>query len=155
MAKKCRPSPVRPASQSWTEAKRHGNAAEEAVAAYYRQRGCDTLQMLGPHPSDLELRMRLEVKHDLKSQTSNKVAIEVSCNGKPSGLTTTTAHRWVIVAGAVGYMVRTEQLRDFISHENFSPVSAGDGLRSRVRLVPLLTLQTLDMFQKLDLSEWL
>ncbi len=142
-------------SPSWTERKRQGDAAELAVAEYFKQRDCLVAKTLGLDRFDLLVQSRLEIKHDLQGTTTGNVAIEIAFNGRPSGLSATSADRFVVVVGDTAFLSRTGQLRALIDSGNFRTVPAGDGKRATVRLVPVTTLQTLDMFQKLDLSEWL
>lgn len=142
----------RPDSQSWTESKRHADAAELAVAEYFKRLDCQMSKTLGLDSFDLLLQLRIEVKRDLQATKTGNVAIEVACNGKPSGIMATGADRWVIVVGTVGYMVRTVQLRALVKTENFQTVSAGDGKRAQIRLVPLRMVQSLEIFRQLDLS---
>lgn len=65
---------------------------------------------------------KIEVKTDLGSIRTSNIVIEYMCNGKPSGLSTTTAQEWVIIFfydRRLHYgRVRTEDLKTYIKNNN-------------------------------------
>jgi len=143
----------RPDSPSWTAAKAHGDAAELAVAEYFKARGCDVTKTLGHDTYDLLVMMKLEVKNDLKAAETGNLAFEVAYKGKPSGVMTTSAHRYIVVVGDKAYAAKTVELRTLLKSHNFPPIPAGDGKLARVSLIPLDMLGNLDFVQTITLPE--
>jgi len=131
---------MRPDSPSWIAAKAVGDHAEYLVAEYFRRIGFDALKRVGKAAADLELRTSLEIKHDKACERTGNVAIEVECNGKPSGIETTQAQWWVWVIRDEMLMVPVEQVRA-LAKTHGQPKPAGDGMRARIVLVPLTTLR--------------
>lgn len=65
-----------------------------------------------------ENRMTYEVKYDAPSLRTGNYAIEIECNGKPSGLLTTEADYWVIYDDVNFFIIRTKELINFILLNN-------------------------------------
>ena len=90
---------MRPDSPQWIAAKAEGDRAELAIAAWFRdKRGWETYKALGRTDFDLLLQCQVEVKHDLQAPKTDNVAIETAYRGQPSGIITSKATWWVIVA---------------------------------------------------------
>jgi hypothetical protein len=89
--------------------------------------------------SDIVLNLGIEVKCDLRSGDTGNVAIETSCNGKPSGITASTSMFWVVVIPtgqfAGSWWVPAAQLRLTVSERKSIP--AGDRKAARVVLLPV------------------
>jgi len=68
-----------------------------------------------------EVNIALEVKYDLRNQTSGNILIEFECNDKPSGITTTKADFWVLFDKPDGDDIwfLTEDIRRCIYENNF------------------------------------
>jgi hypothetical protein len=88
--------------------------------------------------------MTVEVKRDFKFADTGNIAVEGSCNGKPSGIMATEAEWWAYVLDGPGYdgevvvLMKTERLRKLIAP---LPVrSGGDKGMARFKLLPLLSL---------------
>lgn len=85
---------------------------------------------------------KMEVKRDyLVGQTDN-VAVEFGYNGRPSGISITTAPWWLFwfdgpeFEAEAAVLIATERLRDIIDVSNFRVVSGGDDDASEMYLVP-------------------
>lgn len=96
---------------------------------------------------DLELtyqgtKVKYEVKSDRMAHKTGNVAIEISCSGKPSGITSTEAdiYAYFIVSPTIPptlYLIPIEDLKKLIISPDFRRVRGGDGWRSEMVLVPL------------------
>lgn len=90
---------------------------------------------------------RHEVKHDLASERTGNVAIEYACNGKPSGVMTSSADIWDIVVGQKIYVIERHVLLIDTCQAIFrnAPTlrKGGDGGRARINLVPVKELHKL------------
>ncbi len=143
----------RPDSARWKASKKQGDAAEMAVAAWFKSQGLDVTKTLGDARYDLLVQSRVEVKNDLKAAKTGNVAIEVRYNDKPSGIMTTSADRYALVVGDTAYLVPTVKLRSLVLTGNFQEKPAGDGKRTRVTLIPVETLCNVDFVKRLKLGE--
>lgn len=81
---------------------------------------------------------KIEVKADLKCQFTGNIAIEYSCNNKPSGIATTESEYWVVFvvydnSENVCYKIPTKDLKKLC--KNCIRVSGGDGYRSKLFLL--------------------
>lgn len=94
--------------------------------------------------------IHFEVKEDFYAKKSGRVAVEVECRGKPSGLAVTKANWWVYRIhtedGIINVMVDPELLCHEIAHDSMSSVPklkeviGGDaGSRTKMYLFPLDT----------------
>lgn len=138
-------------STSWMRAKADGDAAEVAVAEWFRRRGYLVYKAVGATEPDLHVHTTVEVKQDVAAARSGNIAIEVAYHNRPSGLRKTTAVRWVIVAGDKAYISRVSDLRQFIDRTNHRATSCGDQGRSRCVLIPLAHFRKLRFVHTLNL----
>ena len=82
----------------------------------------------------------IEVKADFKCQATNNLAIEYSCNNKPSGISTSKADFWTIfivydnTCRKEAYKIPIKDLKKLV--KNCIRVLGGDGFRSRMSLLP-------------------
>lgn len=137
----------RPDSPQWLTAKAVGDRAEIAVAEWFSGRGYAVFKTLGLASFDLLLQTSVEVKHDQQAERTQNVAVEVECNGKPSGIITTEAAWWAFVIGSRAVIVKTEVLRELIRVHGFRRTKAGDNKGSVIALVSLSVLmQTPNVF---------
>lgn len=127
---------TRPDSPSWIRAKTAGDVAELAFAEWMHERGFDVHKSVGNADHDLRITADVEVKRDMKHEKTGNVAIEVSYNGQPSGIRTSRAAYWIIVLARESLMMKRKQLFQLVEGGEFPEVSAGDGRKTRVRLVP-------------------
>ncbi len=91
----------------------------------------------------LLLQCYIEVKHDLKTKPSGRVAIEIRHNGQPSGLLATQATWWAIVVGREMFLLKTDTLRRCVLSGEYSSCFGGDGKASELVLVPLAKIRSL------------
>tara|TARA_Y100001963_G_scaffold80442_1_gene111612 strand:+ start:4084 stop:4536 length:453 start_codon:yes stop_codon:yes gene_type:complete len=89
-------------------------------------------------------KVEVKTERDIWVTTGN-IAIEIRCNGKPSGLSTTESSVWIhllahngVIKG--GYLFKVDELRAFIKkrHEegNLKLVMGGDNNASQMALIP-------------------
>lgn len=140
-------------ASTWHSAKALGDAAELAIAKHFTALGFTVAKTIGKADHDLSIIKRIEVKRDDVAERTGNTAIEVSYRGKPSGIHRTSASLWAIIVGSEAFIIETEQLRSLVEFGDFPEVSAGDGQRSRVVLVPVETLRWADGVQVIRLSE--
>jgi hypothetical protein len=81
----------------------------------------------------------IECKTDKYRDTGN-LAIEISCSGKPSGITSTKSDVFVYYYSLFGqdnfYMIKTKELKELIKNNSWLPIkSGGDGMRARLVLM--------------------
>ena len=86
-----------------------------------------------------------EVKSDRYAHRTNHIFVEYECNGKPSGLTSTTAEFWVyfVVKPSGNYdahLIDVAVLKT--KSKGVRAVSGGDGGRVRGYLVPIPSLKS-------------
>ena len=96
---------------------------------------------------DLELtyegvKVKYEVKSDRMACRTGNVAIEIACNGKPSGVSTTEAnfYAYFIIFPTMSptlYLIPTDALKELIIDNKYRRVKGGDGWRSEMILVPI------------------
>ena len=99
---------------------------------------------------DLELthegmKVKYEVKSDRMACRTGNVAIEVGCNNKPSGITSTEAdfYAYFIVYPTMSptlYLIPTDILKGLVLENKYRSVRGGDGWRSEMVLVPIADL---------------
>ncbi len=137
------PAVSRADSPSWLDAERTGRAGEALAADCLRSLGFEVLQTLGNEPGyDLLAFARIEVKTDRRAAQTGNVAVEFKHNGRPSGLSATSALWWVVVAGGLVLFVPVRVLRDLLDAGDYRRVRAGDGSKAECVLLPLATLRT-------------
>ena len=91
---------------------------------------------------------KVEVKRDRKVSKTGNLAIEISLNGEPSGLTTTSAHWWVFVLSGdkfkdkVLIFIETGRLKKIVNKHKESEGTrhGGDGRQSELVIVPLSSI---------------
>jgi len=83
-----------------------------------------------------------EIKLDSKAMNTGNLAIEIACNGKPSGITATTSQVWITAvpktinsSTIICYEFFVSYLRTAI--RGMHAIKAGDGKRSEIILLPL------------------
>lgn len=88
-----------------------------------------------------------EVKDDDVAQRTGKIAIEYSCNGKPSGIAVSKADMWAyLYARGCWLLFEKAEFRQIFEHFNalsgecFHKTGCGDGGRTRLVTVPLREL---------------
>lgn len=89
--------------------------------------------------------VKYEVKSDRMACRTGNVAIEVACNGNPSGVSSTEAnyYAYFIVFPAMPptlYLIPTDALKELIIDKTYRRVRGGDGWRSEMVLVPIADL---------------
>ena len=94
-----------------------------------------------------EVNISLEVKYDLRNQTSGNIAIECECNDKTSGITTTKADFWVLFDKPDGKDIwfLTEDIRRCIYTNNLQTSvikGPGDPYDKKVYLIKKKMLYT-------------
>jgi hypothetical protein len=144
---------MKPDSPQWIAAKAEGDRAELEIARWFRRRGWETFKTLGRVEFDLLLQCQVEVKRDLKAESTGNVAIETAYRGQPSGILTSKATWWVIVVDSRAIMVKKDDLLRFVLAERFPEVPAGDGKASMVSLVPVERLTELKGVHLVNLTE--
>lgn len=119
---------------------------DELLPPRSHNRGFD-LDRLRGEVAELRLLMGLgpiEVKRDYRVSETDRVAIEVECRGRPSGIVTTQAAHWAICLAGEEYkdevtiLIATERLRRIA--EGCWLQAGGDDHASQNRLVPTARL---------------
>lgn len=89
---------------------------------------------------DNDKKVKIEVKSDRHINITNNICIEYNCNNKPSGITSSTSHYWVIFEvynenDYNMYVIKTKIIKDMIKDGRFKKdIRGGDGLRSQLYL---------------------
>lgn len=84
----------------------------------------------------------VEVKGDRLGKRSGNIAVEYECNGVPSGISATTSDFWLYFVEEVGvFKFPIRELRSLFEDKTFRRVSGGDGFRSRMKLIPISSLE--------------
>lgn len=80
--------------------------------------------------------VKIEVKADRKTKYTGNIVIEFDCRGKPSGITTTEADKWVYFVDGTNevYIIPTKILKRTIEKLNPPKVKGGDDYLSRMYL---------------------
>jgi len=110
----------------WAIAKSVGDTAERLVADLLTNLGLVVNNVNQPG-HDLEGAANFEIKNDRLAVQTGNIAIEVEYKGRPSGLSTTTAHIWCILVGPRVIMLSADALRGLIVGR--SAVNAGENAR--------------------------
>ena len=78
-----------------------------------------------------------ELKADYKSEQTGRVAIEYECNGKPSGITTTTSDWWFYKLGDSFYAITPTKIKEFIRNNTcwLPTVKGGDNQNAKLYLI--------------------
>ncbi len=92
----------------------------------------------------------IECKHDLylEAGKSNNHAIELECNGVPSGISHTKAEVWYVIVNDNAYAFRVDRLKKFISHSKPRVVMGGDNGSAKMALCNWDSL-------RLNVSHWI
>jgi hypothetical protein len=138
---------------SWTKAKAVGDAAEVAVARWWMGRGFTAHKTVGKVNYDLRIMADIEVKADSYAARTGNFAIEIESGGRPSGIATSRAAYWVLVAGAEGLLVPTPDLRALAQQGCWEVISGGDGGRNKMKLVRGTAVRALPGSRVLTLEE--
>ena len=126
-------------SELYAEKMHNGGIGELRVSEALTAKGWHCHAAVGRHAAyDILISATAEIKTDAKAASTGNVAIEIACNGKPSGLTMSTADFWVFVIGNNAHLIRTTKLRAII--QQLKPVEANGG-HNRVVLLPVKTLR--------------
>lgn len=126
-------------SELYAEKMHDGGIGELRVSEALTAKGWHCHAAIGRHAAyDLFISATAEVKTDAKAASTGNVAIEIACNGKPSGLTTSMADFWIFAIGNDAHSIRTTKLRAII--RELKPIEANGG-HNRVVLLPLKTLR--------------
>lgn len=129
-------------SPSWRAAKIAGDGGEARAAELLRGFGFEVLRAVGDEPGyDLLALARVEVKRDLRATETGNVALEVGHGGRPSGLSTSAAAWWIVLAGGLALLAPVRVLRTLVEAGDYRRVRAGDGLKSECVLLPLADLR--------------
>jgi len=118
---------------------------EQEVAEYYAKRLNEPMFLAVGYYKDYDCisfsrNLPLEIKFEEKARDTYNLALEVSYNGKPSGLTSTRAKKWVHIVPIDKermscYEFDVEALREVT--RNFQTFWGGDGKKSEMKLLPL------------------
>lgn len=144
---------VRGDSPSWLRSKAAGDAAEQAVAAYFHRKGYRVYRAVGETEPDLRIETDLEIKRDLLAPKTGNLAIETAYAGAPSSLTTTTALWWCICVGPVALVCKVVDLRRWLSGTSYQTRLCGDGQKALCVLVPVAVLRAQNWVHTLDLRD--
>jgi len=123
------------APNTWSQTKQIGDEAEDRLADWFKAQDYHVLRTHGREDYDIQLIRFIEVKHDIAAVRTGRVAVEVSFDGKPSGLTTSRADFWVFVIADDASLVPIAALRSVVASGRYRTVPAGDGLRARCFLI--------------------
>jgi hypothetical protein len=78
----------------------------------------------------------IECKYDayLESGKSNNHAVELSCSGKPSGITYTKASMWHVIINDLAYVFMVERIKKYIEIKKPRIVMGGDNKLAEMAL---------------------
>lgn len=82
-----------------------------------------------------ELDLRVEVKYQRAEAKTGNCAIEISYNGEPSGIASTTSDWWAIFTDTELFVAPVETLRALIRDGNFRLIAGGDNKAAQLALV--------------------
>lgn len=68
-----------------------------------------------------------EIKFDKLSEYTKNFAVEYFGKTSASGISTTTSNYWVILSADNFYIFKTNELKSFISNNNFSQINISNG----------------------------
>jgi hypothetical protein len=120
--------------------------------------------MVGLHPdydlASYTFNWTAEVKFDAMATSTGNLCIEIGCNGRPSGLSSTKAYKWVHLrplsrSEMLCYEFDVKVLREFV--KRYSTRKGGDNQKSVMKLIPFDEAETLacDKFTlKVDWSQF-
>jgi len=124
---------------TWEKDKLYGRIGEEF-----------TRQLIeDPVPIEVKTERAEYLEQPKKWPTTGNIAIEIRCNGKPSGISTTKSEVWMhylSIKGVIlgGFIFKTDLLKGKIKklHKegNLRMTMGGDGNRSQMALLPIKSL---------------
>jgi hypothetical protein len=132
---------TRPDRRAWIASKTAGDAAEQLAASVFRSLGLLVDQQRGLAPHDLTISGGLEIKNDRRAAATGNIAVETAYNGRPSGITTSTASGWAFLVGPELLLMPTRPLRELVNRGCYRRVAAGEG--ATVALVPIADIRTI------------
>jgi len=95
--------------------------------------------------------IRFECKSDFYAAKSKNLFVEVECNNKPSGLTSTTAGRWAyLLPENCIYIFEPAKMLEWLK-VNGRPIGGGDGGRAKGFLVKVSVVDGLEFVKKIEL----
>jgi len=131
----------------WNEALVQGKQIEYMVCNFIKTKYPQAYVVDGYNPAfDIfipEIGAKIEVKQDLKANETGRFLVECEFDGKPSGISTSTANYWIFVDKYSQIWIRTEALRYIISSLNlkkFVFVGNGDTKEKAAVFIPMETL---------------
>lgn len=89
---------------------------------------------------------KIEVKSDQKSKHTDQFVIEVEMNGKPSGITSTTADYWILYDGTYFYWVKPGDLCKTILRAGLKQAEFKGGTDTKFKkayFVPVSTIKSI------------
>lgn len=95
--------------------------------------------------------VKYEIKADKMASKTGNIAIEFSCNGKPSGINSTTSDKWghFVVDSNNNYdlyLMDVTELKELIRSHSFRVVSGGDYNKAKLYLIPIKYFQSFFYF---------
>jgi len=97
---------------------------------------------------------KYEFKRDYEVSKTGRLAIEISCSGKPSGLATTESDWWIIwldgqeFRGEVGIIIKTERLKAIV--RNYRVEESGDDKRA----ICHIPFKEMLLYSNSDIGNW-
>ena len=124
-----------------------GEGSEVKLASYLKPYFTVTPYLDGKQKeADLVVNnLLVEVKRDLRGDTTGNFGIEFICRGKKSGISTTKSDVWVIATATHFYCFKTENLKTFLrsNWKYLKKVQGGDDNLSHMVLVKQSDLKPL------------
>ena len=132
----------RPDSESWKAAFAVGSAGEDELERLLAGYGwlVDRVNLPG---ADFRATILIECKVDRRAADTGRVCVEVSRDGKPSGLAASDSSVWATRANGSWYFTPTARLRELVAGR--PAVRAGDGGRTGCVLIDLHLLAGLSL----------
>jgi hypothetical protein len=86
--------------------------------------------------------IKYEIKCDRLSNKTGNVCIEITCNGKPSGISSTTSDYWAYFVLKDYqqydlYIIPIDELRDIVFTNDYKVIRGGDNKKCELILIPL------------------
>jgi hypothetical protein len=126
---------------NWNPAKRTGDNGERRVKRALERLGCRVERVRGRIGFDLEAFARIEAKRDRLAVSTGNVAVELFCDGNPSGISVSSAAFWAFDVGTEILFLREADVRRLAADPRHERREAGDGRRTVVALVPLAVMR--------------
>lgn len=129
---------------SFLQDRSNGKATEYKLADLLTQYNYSTTVVpLGPNSApDITAvsstqTLTFEVKADFKAAQTKNAAIEISRRSIPTGIMSCSADYWAHCINGIFYVYKTERLKCFSQNPKWEHRQAGDGMRTKVVLIPL------------------